>query len=479
SRSRGYSRSRDYKGTRETRINIDGNQNGYETRDELRGRVRGTLEKQRRMLSDDPNDGWTIRTQMEKDSAEKHNNRDSSWTENETLQHPNSSSTTQTTCSSNTMNIQQEQVQQKQLTPVQIPRQRGRKDVASNQDDIDEHEILQEKLAALQREKQQQGISESENDWQQIIEEIDNNNSQTPKQAQQQQQQQMNQQSVFSQTAKYQIQQKTPNTKAQQKIASSIQRMISTVINKDKPSSHTQQPDTSTQKATHRAGDKQRQKKIEREIKRLQTGQQFQQQGNNDINNLNVDVSDIQGTVGQLPRENAEEEEEEEDDDEQVDEEALIQSKDYRVNINSYLPVQENLGIQPQNNQGLNTLGQMKKEKPVPAPVGVQEKLKKGKGSKNIISTEDFNASNEPSQGNNDQTQIYTASTVPKPNVASKRGRKMLNQFNSNQKTLVKRMKGSRTHDRAGTLQPGEISVEISIWNRRDKRADEDSSQGE
>ncbi|KAA6319964.1 MAG: hypothetical protein EZS28_054751, partial [Streblomastix strix] len=48
--------------------------------------------------------------------------------------------------------------------------------------------------------------------------------------------------------------------------------------------------------------------------------------------------------------------------------------------------VQENLGTQPQNNQGLNALSQMEKDDLGPALVGVQEKPKSGRGIKKVKS---------------------------------------------------------------------------------------------
>ncbi|KAA6379315.1 MAG: hypothetical protein EZS28_025153, partial [Streblomastix strix] len=86
----------------------------------------------------------------------------------------------------------------------------------------------------------------------------------------------------------------------------------------------------------------------------------------------------IEPQISESHDDNADEEE-----DEQTDEATLNQNKDYRVNIISQPPVLENLGTQPQNNQGLNALSQMEKDDAGPAPVGVQEKPKKGRGSKN------------------------------------------------------------------------------------------------
>ncbi|KAA6366156.1 MAG: hypothetical protein EZS28_038315, partial [Streblomastix strix] len=66
-----------------------------------------------------------------------------------------------------------------------------------------------------------------------------------------------------------------------------------------------------------------------------------------------------------------------------------------------------------------------------------------------------------------------------KPKLLPKEVRKQLKRKNPNQKTLKKRVKGSRIPDRAGTLQPREISVEISLWNRGKERADDNGSSGQ
>ncbi|KAA6344774.1 MAG: hypothetical protein EZS28_052216 [Streblomastix strix] len=76
--------------------------------------------------------------------------------------------------------------------------------------------------------------------------------------------------------------------------------MINTGMNMDKPNSQIQLPVIPTQKPTHKGGQKQRLKKAERKLQQLQASQQLQQQESNDLNNMNVDIPDIQGTVGQL-----------------------------------------------------------------------------------------------------------------------------------------------------------------------------------
>ncbi|KAA6344091.1 MAG: hypothetical protein EZS28_052263, partial [Streblomastix strix] len=66
-----------------------------------------------------------------------------------------------------------------------------------------------------------------------------------------------------------------------------------------------------------------------------------------------------------------------------------------------------------------------------------------------------------------------------KPKLHLKEVRKQLKRKNPNQKTLKERARNSRIPDRAGTLQPREISVEISLWNRGEERADDIGSSRE
>ncbi|KAA6374882.1 MAG: hypothetical protein EZS28_029592 [Streblomastix strix] len=504
--SRGYSRSRDYESPREA---ADKGYNGFETRNESRGRGRGTYrgrgysyqgrgqgyqdrdqsnqerykgaqkynpytkqafnrtknpinwnrthqfeDKNREEGWDDnPNDDWTKRTQMQKDTPDNHNDRDSTWTEDEVPQQtPQSKQPAQ-----QTQKVQQIQVQPKQQTPAQIPKQKVRISQQLNQDDIEEREVIQERLAALQKEKEDLGISDSDLEWQQLIGAIDNNNNLTPK-AGQKQLQQMIQQSAANQTAKQQ--QQTIGSKIQQRVISPLPRLINTGMNKDEPAAQSQLSVTPIQKSQHKAGLRQKLKKAERELEQLKAKQQLQQQENIDLNNTNVEIPDIQGTVGQLiglqpspiaegPSLNAglrpeeagsisasnrertepqineghDDDNADVEEDEQTDEAALNQNKDYRVNIISQPLVQENLGTQPQNNQGLNALSQMEKDDIGPAPVGVQEKPKKGRGSKKA-KTEGLNASVEQNQGNIAQAQTKTTSKAPKTKAASKRSKK-------------------------------------------------------
>ncbi|KAA6362168.1 MAG: hypothetical protein EZS28_042305, partial [Streblomastix strix] len=326
--SRGYSRSRDYEGPRETRTDVDKNYNGFENRDESRGRGRGTYrgrgysyqgrgqnyqdrdqsnqERYREAQkynpytkqafnktknpinwnrthqfedknrgegwNNNPNDDWTKRTQMQKDPSENHSDKDSTWTEDEAPQHqvstPQSKLPTQ-----QTQRLQQIQVQPKQQAPAQVPKQSGRIGQPPNQDDIDEQEIIQERLAALQKEKEELGISDSDMEWQQLIGAIDNNNNLTPKAAQKQLQE-MVQQAISNQTKKQQ--QQTAGSNTQQRIISPAPRMINTGMNKDKPSVQSQLSVTPAQKSQHRAGLRQRLKKAERELELLKARQQLQ-----------------------------------------------------------------------------------------------------------------------------------------------------------------------------------------------------------
>ncbi|KAA6347348.1 MAG: hypothetical protein EZS28_052036, partial [Streblomastix strix] len=281
--SRGYSRSRDYDSPRETRTEADKNFNGFETRNESRGRSRGAyrgrgysyqgrgqnyqdrdqsnqerykeaqkynpytkqaFNKTKNPINwnrthqfedrnreegwdDNPNDDWVKRTQMQKDPPDNHNDRDSTWTEDEAPQHhpppPQSKQPAQ-----QTQRVQQIQAQPKQQAPAQIPKQRVRTGQPPNQDDIDEQEIIQERLAALQKEKENLGVSDSDTEWQQLIRAIDSNNDLTPRSAQKQLQE-MTLQAVSDQTARQQ--QQTIGSKTQQRIISPLPRMISTGMN--------------------------------------------------------------------------------------------------------------------------------------------------------------------------------------------------------------------------------------------------------
>ncbi|KAA6389247.1 MAG: hypothetical protein EZS28_015228 [Streblomastix strix] len=93
----------------------------------------------------DPNDKRTKHKKMQKDPPNNYSDRDSTWTEDEAPLHQIATSQPIQPVPS-TKRILQLQVQPKQQTPVQVPRQRDRRDAAPNQDDIDEQEILLEKL---------------------------------------------------------------------------------------------------------------------------------------------------------------------------------------------------------------------------------------------------------------------------------------------------------------------------------------------
>ncbi|KAA6311228.1 MAG: hypothetical protein EZS28_056167, partial [Streblomastix strix] len=100
----------------------------------------------------------------------------------------------------------------------------------------------------LNKEKEQLGISDSDIEWQQVIGAIDNNNNLTPRSAQKQLQE-MIQQSVSNQTTKQQ--QQTTGSNTQQRIISPLPRMISTGMNKDKPTIQSQLSVTPIQKPQH------------------------------------------------------------------------------------------------------------------------------------------------------------------------------------------------------------------------------------
>ncbi|KAA6381190.1 MAG: hypothetical protein EZS28_023282, partial [Streblomastix strix] len=112
---------------------------------------------------DNPNDDWVKLTQMQKDQPDNHNDRDSTWTEDEAPQHhptpPQPKQPTQ-----QTQRVQQIQVQPKQQAPVLAQKKKGRRDQPPNQDEIDELEIMKEKIAKLQKEKEDLNIPDSDSD---------------------------------------------------------------------------------------------------------------------------------------------------------------------------------------------------------------------------------------------------------------------------------------------------------------------------
>ncbi|KAA6377612.1 MAG: hypothetical protein EZS28_026861 [Streblomastix strix] len=225
---------------------------------------------------------------MQKDPQDNYSDKNSTWTEDEAPQHHATPSKPKQP-TQQTQRVQQIQVQPKQQAPALVPKKKGRRDQPPNQDDIEKLKIIQEKIVALQKEKED------------LI--------------------------------------------------------------------------TATQKPQHRSGMRQRLKKSESELELLKAKQQLRQQENNDLNYTNVEIPDIQGTVGQLtglqPSPSAEgpgfnaglkptevgsisasnrkrtepqingghDDNADEEEDEQTDEAALNQNKDYRVNIISQPPV--------------------------------------------------------------------------------------------------------------------------------------------
>ncbi|KAA6402055.1 MAG: hypothetical protein EZS28_002420 [Streblomastix strix] len=348
----------------------------------------------------DANDEWAKHTQLEKDPSENHSDKDSIWMEDEAFQNQIIMSQPKQLVKY-TQRIQKVQIQPKQKVPVQIPSQNGRKDAASNYDCLDDQEILLEKLAALQIKKEQYVISDSEKDCYIIIITIKELIFR------------------FSQTAKQFIQQQATSTKAQQKIASPVQRIISTGMNKDKPAIQSQLSVTPTQKTIHRGGGNVGQQtglQSSSSTKSLSLNAELRLKETGSISARNTKTVNTQINIGQ--EDNAEE-----DEVEQTNEAALIRNKDQRSNVISQLLVYENLGTQPQNDQGLNALKQMKKYDTGPAPVEIKEKPKKGRGSKKA-KVGDLNAPVEQNQGISAQDQTNTASKTPKPKAAPKRGKK-------------------------------------------------------
>ncbi|KAA6381705.1 MAG: hypothetical protein EZS28_022767 [Streblomastix strix] len=166
----------------------------------------------------------------------------------------------------------------------------------------------------------------------------------------------------------------------------------------------------------------------------------------------------------------------EEEEDEQTDEAALMQNKDYRVNIISQPPVQENLGTQPQNNERFNVLSQMEKDETGTVPVEIQEKPEQGKGSKKT-KIEGLNDSDEPSQSIYTQTQTQAASAVPKPRAAPKRGKKksridpLIGQRHSNKgRSALKSPSGTEMRSALMRMAPQETKERIGelIYKEKD-----------
>ncbi|KAA6369588.1 MAG: hypothetical protein EZS28_034886 [Streblomastix strix] len=112
---------------------------------------------------DNPNDEWTKRTQMQKDPPDNHSGKDSAWTEDEASQHHATPSQPKQP-TQQTQRVQQIQVQPKQQAPALVQKKKGRRDQSPSQDDIDELEIIQERYAALQKEKEDLSIPDSDSD---------------------------------------------------------------------------------------------------------------------------------------------------------------------------------------------------------------------------------------------------------------------------------------------------------------------------
>ncbi|KAA6333829.1 MAG: hypothetical protein EZS28_053124, partial [Streblomastix strix] len=187
---------------------------------------------------------------MQKDPLDNHNDKDSTWTEDEVPQRQVATPLPKQPVQQ-AQRVQQMQVQPKQQAPAQVPKKKVRKYQPPSQDDNDKQEIIQERLAALYKEKEEIGISDYDNNWLQLIGAIDKYNNlilrSVPKQLQE-----MIQQSIFNQTAKQK--QQTTDSKSQQRIVSPLPKMINTGLNKDKPVIQQQLLATPTQKPAHRSG---------------------------------------------------------------------------------------------------------------------------------------------------------------------------------------------------------------------------------
>ncbi|KAA6358392.1 MAG: putative reverse transcriptase, partial [Streblomastix strix] len=115
----------------------------------------------------------------------------------------------------------------------------------------------------------------------------------------------------------------------------------------------------------------------------------------------------------------------------------------------------------------------MEKDDVGPAPVGVQEKPKKGRGSKKA-KTEGLNASVEQNQGNNAQAQTKTTSKVPKTKAAPKRGRRgtgfLIGQRNSNQgRSALRSPSGTEERSVLMITAPQEMEERIGELKYREK----------
>ncbi|KAA6396345.1 MAG: hypothetical protein EZS28_008130 [Streblomastix strix] len=219
--SRDYSRPSDYESPREIRIDIDRNQHGYESRGDSRCRGRGTFigrdynyqrieqinqdrdqsnqeryreaqkynpytkraftktknpinwntshqydNKNKRDGSvDDPNDEWPKYAQTENGSIENYGDRYPTSTEDDAPKCLIAAPQYKQPLHAVQRLHHVQQMQPKLQVLAQVQQQRGRREQVPNFSDIDEQEIIQERQAALQLEKEEYGIYNSENDW--------------------------------------------------------------------------------------------------------------------------------------------------------------------------------------------------------------------------------------------------------------------------------------------------------------------------
>ncbi|KAA6380963.1 MAG: hypothetical protein EZS28_023507 [Streblomastix strix] len=121
----------------------------------------------------------------------------------------------------------------------------------------------------------------------------------------------------------------------------------------------------------------------------------------------------------------------------------------------------------------------VKWEKMMQSLLQVEYKRSLSKRGSEKSKIEGLSASDQQNQYSNVQAQTKPTSKVPKTQATSKKFRENLKRLYVIQKTLTMRVKRSIARDRVGTLQPREISVEISLWNRGKERAnDYGSSEG-
>ncbi|KAA6402786.1 MAG: hypothetical protein EZS28_001696 [Streblomastix strix] len=225
--------------------------------------------------------------------------------------------------------------------------------------------------------------------------------------------------------------------KVQQKIASSVPGMIITGMNEDKPST------SDIQETVGKLIGLQSSPCAKSPC--LNAGFRLKESGSTTIRNIKKQM---------LKKIEDQEDIAEEEEDEQTDEAALNQNKDYRVNIISQPSIVQAL-LQLEYKRSLTKGMEAKKQK-------LQAQMP--------LTNQTWAAILNLKLKLLPQFQNFKLS----PNEA---GRKS-NRLKPNHKTQMNRMKWSRSPDRAGTLQPKEINVEISLQNKEMERADKEMGNG-